>query len=119
MAQKRRSREQWQVLIRDWPGSGLTVAQYCERRGISVANFHRWQERLRRESAEVVERPRRGPAEPIRFLPVHVSAALEPPRADPALTLVFAGGVRLEVVPGFDAATLQRVVQVLRGGVSG
>jgi hypothetical protein len=52
-------------------------------------------------------------------LPVHLSAALEPPRADPALTLVFAGGVRLEVVPGFDAVTLQRVVQVLRGGVAG
>ena len=119
MAQKRRSREQWQVLIRDWPGSGLTVAQYCERQGISVANFLRWQDRLRRESAEGVERLRRGPTEPIRFLPVHLSAALEPPRADPALTLVFAGGVRLEVVPGFDAATLQRVVQVLRGGLAG
>ena len=38
---------------------------------------------------------------------------LEPPRSDRVLTVVFGGGVRLEVPPGFDGATLARVVEML------
>ena len=33
-----------------------------------------------------------------------------------ALTLVFANGVRVQVNPGFDAATLARVVGLLQEG---
>lgn len=116
MAQKRRSREHWQELVRGWPGSGRTLAQYCEHQGISVASFRRWREVFRRESAAVDNR-RRGPADaPVRLLPVQILDAVEPPRGDRGLTLVFPGGVRLEVIPGFDAATLTRVVEVLREG---
>ncbi len=52
--------------------------------------------------------------EPVRLLPVQFSEPVEAPRRDRVLTVVFGDGVRLEVLPGFDAATLARVVEVLR-----
>jgi hypothetical protein len=48
------------------------------------------------------------------LLPVQFSEALGPPRSDRVLTVVFGDGVRLEVLPGFDAATLARLVEVLQ-----
>jgi hypothetical protein len=114
MAQKRRSRAQWQEVVGGWPGSGLTQAQYCARLGISVASFHRWREVLRREPAVVGARQRVSAEEPVRLLPVQFGETVEPAKRDRVLTVVFGGGVRLEVPPGFDGATLARVVEVLQ-----
>ncbi|UHD16877.1 IS66 family insertion sequence element accessory protein TnpA [Thiocapsa bogorovii] len=52
MAEKRRSREQWRELVRGWPGSGLTQAQYCERHGISTGSLSRWRAVFGREHQE-------------------------------------------------------------------
>jgi transposase-like protein len=114
MAQKRRSREQWWELVRGWPGSGLTQAQYCERHGISPGSLSRWRDVFRRERDAGGGRPRVGIAEPVRLLPVQFSETVEPLWRDRVLTVVFGGGVRLEVPPGFDGATLARVVEVLQ-----
>jgi transposase-like protein len=114
MAQKRRSREQWWELVRGWPGSGLTQAQYCERHGISPGSLYRWRDVFRRERDAGGGWPRAGIEEPVRLLPVQFSEPVEPPRRDRVLTVVFGDGVRLEVLPGFDAATLARLVEVLQ-----
>ncbi|EGV27550.1 hypothetical protein ThidrDRAFT_4639 [Thiorhodococcus drewsii AZ1] len=47
MADRRRTREQWQSIVEGWPKSGLTQAAYCAQQGISVTSFHRWREQLR------------------------------------------------------------------------
>jgi transposase-like protein len=113
MAEKRRSREQWRELVRGWPGSGLTQAQYCEHHGISTGSLSRWRAVFGREHQAGGGPARSRAEEPVRLLPVAFSQALEPPRSDRLLTLVFGGGVRVEVPPGFDGATLARLVDVL------
>ncbi len=36
----------WRRRLRQQPGSGLTIHQFCEREGISTAAFHSWKRRL-------------------------------------------------------------------------
>ena len=117
MAQRRRTREQWRQLVEGWPQSGLTQAQYCEHHNISVASLYRWRQILRRPPSESRPAPAAGRAgAAVRLLPVELLGELVQSArpAGHALSLVFADGVRLEIAPGFDDATLQRVVGVLR-----
>jgi hypothetical protein len=113
MAEQRRSRAQWRELVRGWPGSGLTQAQYCERHGISTGSLSRWRAVFGGEHQAGGGPARSRAEESVRWLPVQFSEALEPPRSDRVLTVVFGGGVRLEVPPGCDGATLARVVEIL------
>ncbi len=116
MAQQRRTRGQWRQLVEGCPASGLTQAQYCRHHGISVASLHRWRERLRGDRT-VDAAP--GAAQPARLLPVALLADQRPGLAGEApLRLVLGEDLRLEVAPGFDAATLRRVVELLRGPVA-
>ncbi len=51
---KWRSREQWKQLVAGHRDSGLSVAGYCDREGISTASFHRWRSLLRDTPRESV-----------------------------------------------------------------
>ncbi|MBL0351486.1 MAG: IS66 family insertion sequence element accessory protein TnpB [Dechloromonas sp.] len=42
----RRSASEWEALLSRFPGSGLNVATFCKREGISDTSFHRWRTRL-------------------------------------------------------------------------
>ncbi|MCF7995878.1 MAG: IS66 family insertion sequence element accessory protein TnpB [Chromatiaceae bacterium] len=118
MAQRRRAREQWRALVDGWPGSGLTHAQYRERHGVSPASFYRWREIFRDERrAGAGPQPAQRHA-PLRLLPVQFDDAGASRRNEGALTLVFDDGLRLAIAPGFDAATLAQVLEVLRGRAS-
>ncbi len=117
MAQGRRTHAQWRQLVEGFWDSGLTQARYCEGHGISVASFHRWRDRFRQvpvadgHRAEVSARTR----EPVRLLPVQLlDEAVAVVSAEQVLTLEFTNGVRVQVSPGFDAATLARVVGLLQ-----
>lgn len=113
MAEQRRSREQWRELVGGWPGSGLTQAQYCERQGISMGSLYRWRAVFGGEHQAGGGLTRSRAEASVRRLPVQFSEALGPPRPERVLSVVFGGGVRREVLPGFDAATLARVVEML------
>ena len=39
---KRRGRDGWAQLVSGQRASGLTVPNYCDREGVSVASFYRW-----------------------------------------------------------------------------
>ena len=43
---KRRSADDWQGLLSRFAGSGLSVADFCAREGVSDTSFHRWRGRL-------------------------------------------------------------------------
>ena len=118
MADRRRTREQWQDIVDGWPKSGLTQAQYCARQGISVTSFQRWRERRRQGADPGNLQTRRGVAAPIRFLPVELHAAPLAAVTGPALTLVRVNGMRLEVGAGVEAGTLRRVLVVLQESVA-
>ena len=42
----RRSRAQWQALLARATRSGLSVAEFCRREGVSTASFYTWRKRL-------------------------------------------------------------------------
>jgi len=49
---KRRGRAQWQRLITEQAGSGLSQRAFCERRGLAYATFCGWRRRLGVEAPE-------------------------------------------------------------------
>jgi len=75
---------EWRKRLREYRGSGLTVAGFCEREGISTASFYAWRKRLRgRKTAGKDGRP---VFEPVRLTPAGTPMAIHLP-----------GGVRVEV----------------------
>lgn len=46
---KRRTPEQWQSLVDQWPGSGLSATRFCAERGIGYASFCQWRKRINDE----------------------------------------------------------------------
>jgi len=70
---------EWSERIRRRRESGLTVAEFCEWEGVSVASFYNWQKKLRgtksrKQSVELVTAEGRSQRslQKASFLPVHV-----------------------------------------------
>ncbi len=47
----RRSRSQWEAILREQEKSGLSVRRFCDRESIRISNFYRWRSRLSGESS--------------------------------------------------------------------
>jgi hypothetical protein len=103
-ARDERKARQWRRWISPWRASGLTVRAFCARHGLSTASFYNWRRVLERRAAE----------EPA-FVPVQVVADATPAQAS-ALEVVLVDGRIVRVAPGFDAATLRRLLAALQGG---
>jgi hypothetical protein len=103
-ARDERKERQWRRWIARWRASGLSVRAFCARHELAEASFYAWRRVLERRAAE-------GPG----FVPVQVLADATPAPAS-ALEVVLLDGRTVRVVPGFDAATLQRLLAVLEGG---
>jgi hypothetical protein len=101
----------WNALLNDFRRSGLTHAEFCERRGISIHSF--------RKRLYQAPTPKLTPANPLpsdaatrHFLPVTllpdpipaISVASNP------LELILPNGRRIAVAPGFDPQTLCRLI---------
>ena len=102
-ARDERKERQWRRWISQWRASGLSVRAFCAQHGLATASFYHWRRVLERRATE---RP--------AFVPVQVVADTPPPQAS-ALELVLPDGRAIRVAPGFDAATLRRLVAVLEG----
>jgi len=101
----------WRERIRACEASGLSAARFCRERSLSVSGYHWWKRELKRR--EMTVRPGVTPVPP--FAEVHVT----PPRSveTVAIEVVLPGERRVRVYPGFDEATLARVLAVVeRGG---
>ena len=108
MANKGRSvakERYWRGLVRGWEKSGLTVRAFCAEQGVAEPNFYAWRRLLRERDA----------AAP-RFVPVRVTPEPTADHRGGDLELVLGGGRVLRIGPGFDAATLQRLLAVLTEG---
>jgi hypothetical protein len=102
-ARDERKERQWRSWIGEWRASGLSVRTFCDRRGLAIPTFYAWRRTLERRAAEV-------PA----FVPVQVVADA-PPAQRSALEVILRDGWAVRVVPGFDEATLRRLLAVLEG----
>src|SRR5262249_55505914 len=94
---------QWRRRINQWRVSGLSVRAFCAQHGLSSARFYNWRQVLARRAAE----------EPV-FVPVQGVADVGPAQAG-ALEVVLVDSRAVRVAPGFDAATLRRLLAVLEG----
>lgn len=96
-----RRREDWRQLISEHKQSGLSVKAFCGKHGVGEALFYSWRKRLAEE-------------QPVRFALVATDGVVASAPALQPLQLVLAGGERLEIRPGIDAATLRTVLTLLR-----
>jgi hypothetical protein len=103
-ARDERKERHWRRWLDQWRASGLSVRAFCARHGLATASFYAWRRVLQRRAAEQ-------PA----FLPVQVVADNTPAQAS-GLEVVLGDGRTVRVSPGFDAATLRRLLAVLEGG---
>jgi hypothetical protein len=103
-ARDERKERQWQRWIDQWRASGLSVRDFCDRRGLTSPSFYHWRRVLERRAAEKAA-----------VVPVHVLVDAVPVQAS-ALEVVLANGPVVRVAPGFDAATLRQLLTVLQEG---
>ncbi len=88
----------WRKRLRDFPNSGLTVAQFCAQEGVSVPSFYQWRRKLNQHPDPTRESP---PAfQPISVVPCGI------------ITLLFPNGTWLEV-PAADQQALHAVLHAV------
>ena len=104
----------WNALLNEFRRSGLTQAEFCERRGISIHSFRK---RLYR-----VPTPKPTPANDLSsdgttsgFLPVTILPDPIPATAASRqpIELLLGNGRRIAVAPGFDPQTLRQLIAVV------
>ena len=93
--------QQWRRWIGEWRASGLTARAFCERRSLGEANFYAWRRVLDQRKAEAA------------FVPVRIVPDEPAVRPGGGFDVVLASGRTVRVAPGFDAATLRRLLAVL------
>ncbi len=100
MAGRQQRRRQWERQIARWRASGVSMAAYCRRHGLSYWTFVRWHRRLEQAIAS---------ASPLTLIPV-----VAPTPNGSVITIRLPDGVGIEVERGFDAAVLNAVVRALQ-----
>jgi transposase-like protein len=99
----------WRECIRHQADSGLTIAQFCAREGLSIATFHSWKRRLRLTNR--ADHRAASPA-PSTFLPVTVRVA-EPALGDPLpIVADLPNGTRLRIPTANARLACQLVLAV-------
>ncbi len=108
MVRKRRTRSEIKQLVAEFVGSGWRRSEFCRSRGLSWGTLNRHLKG---------QRSKRGAATP-GGQPVAVELAGSDRTRENntnGLTVVLASGRRIEVGPGFDVHTLERLVSCLEG----
>ena len=107
----RRTREEVRQLVSAFQPSGLRAREFCQRHGLALSTLRRHLRKQRGAQSKA--------AAGVRFVAVALNGgapAPAPKEAAPAgLEVMLAGGRRIAVAPGFDAATLGRLVRTLEG----
>ncbi len=98
----------WQAIINEFRQSGLTQAEFCRQRDLSLQTFRKYL---------YGSRPVAKTTPVVEFLPLTAPIALpQAPRLEPdSLVLILAGGRRIAVAPGFDSQTLKRLIETIEG----
>jgi transposase-like protein len=97
----------WQRTIREAARSGLSTRAFCRQHKLHESQFYWWQRRL--TAAQSTPRGRNQAAKAATFALV----SEEPGAADAGIELLLAGGRRLRIARGVDAATLRSVLAAL------
>ena len=90
----------WRNLLAKYDSRRETIRGFCQRQGVSERAFYRWREKL--PPGRVASQP--------AFQPVFIQPVAA---ATPTIEVKLPGGRRLLLRPGFDAATLRQLLDVL------
>jgi hypothetical protein len=109
---------EWSERIRRRRVSGLSVAEFCEWEGVSVASFYNWQKKLqgtisRKQSLELVT-PEGRSAESLQkasFLPVHVMQTGAATLPSIRIEIHLPNGVRV-FLPISDSETVENTISI-------
>lgn len=94
----------WRRVVRPWQHSGLSVRAFCAQQGLAEPSFYHWRRTLGERAAPDTT-----------FVPVQVRTEEPEDNAGGAVELVLGDGRSLRLQPGFDAATVQRLLALLEG----
>jgi transposase len=104
----------WRDHVAGWKSSGLSLRLYSERHGLKAGTLGYWNSRLKAQAADALTSSA-GSETAATFLAVHVAepavSTSEP--QDDRIELVLKGGSVLRVGRGFDAMTLDRLLNVI------
>jgi hypothetical protein len=99
---QRGAREKWAAHVQRWRASGLTAGEFARRVGINAGTLRWWSSRLKRAPLEGTK----AAMSPLTF--VEVTRAVQ---SDP-IEVVLPSGVRLRIPPDFEAAAVERLLDV-------
>ena len=105
----------WNALLNDFRRSGLTQAEFCERRGISIHSFRKRLYQAPAPKPTPANPPSSDPAAhflPVTILPDPIPATADAPSREP-LELLLPNGRRIAVAPGFDPHTLRQLIALV------
>jgi transposase len=108
-------REQfWRDHVAGWKSSGLSLRLYSEEHGLKAGTLGYWNSRLKAQAADAPASSS-GPEAGATFLAVHVAepTVTMPEPQDDRIELTLPGGCVVRVGRGFDAATLDRLLDVV------
>jgi hypothetical protein len=123
--QPSKAEQEWRNRIAQWRASGQSVRAFCAERQLSEPSFYSWRRTItsRDDAATPVPKPittdRPESADRPAFVPVRVVAA-SPTSGSAAggLELILSAGHVVRITPGFDSATLRRLLAALEEPVS-
>ena len=112
----------WRRVIRQWRRSDGTVRDFCDSQGVSEPSFYAWRRTLaardhaakqrRRRPRSARQRRETADATPT-FLPVQIVPTNSVDTRLSGIEIVAGNGHVVRVAPGFDIATLRRLLAVL------
>ena len=105
-----RSRAEADAMAREFEASGLTRRAFCAARGLPLGTLDLYRKRLHREQPGATAQLPRVKPKP-RWVKVESAA---PPAVAAAIRVLCGERLRIEVLPGFDPATLRQVLDALR-----
>lgn len=116
-------REQWAKRVERWKDSGLSAKEFAAELGINARSLSWWRWQLTKKeptAAEPRERRRRAPSSPAAVTTRPKSKVtpltfveMTAPLVTDSLEVILPSAVRVCVRPGFDDATLGRLLDVL------
>lgn len=104
---RRRTTAELEQIVREFESSGLNRSQFCQQKGLTWAVLNRYLRRLQKRSGSGASR------EGLIAVELADNQLAAEHSGSGGLAVVLGRERRIAVSPGFDAVTLQRLVQVL------
>jgi len=115
---RRRSREEAERLVSEFRGSGMTRVAFCRQHGLSAATLDKYRKSCGPGGfADVPSLQQKRSSVPLVAVDL-IDRTADPASVsgEPTLFVELAGGRRVGVAAGFDAATLRQLIGVLEQG---